>query len=84
MIGNAYGTVELGYNSRNFVTKRTDGEGNTWHKFYDRMGNLTASYTPKQWEDKSGWEYRYDFLLLFCKLSESTFFTLNAPTFDVI
>ena len=61
-IGNAYGTVELGYNSRNFVTKRTDGEGNTWHKFYDRMGKQTASYTPKQWEDKNGWEYRYDFL----------------------
>ncbi len=61
-IGNAYGTVELAYNSRNFVTKRTDGEGNTWRRFYDRMGKLTASYTPKQWEDRNGWEYRYDFL----------------------
>ncbi len=61
-IGNEYGTVELAYNSRNFVTKRTDGEGHTWHQFYDRMGKLTASFTPSQWEDKSGWEYRYDFL----------------------
>ena len=62
-IRNTYGTVELAYNSRNFVTKRTDGEGYTEHKFYDRMGNLTAYYPPVQWENKEGgYEYRYDFL----------------------
>lgn len=62
-ISNAYGTVEMAYNSRNFVTSRTDGEGYTSHKFYDRMGNLTAYYPPVQWEKKEGgYEYRYDFL----------------------
>jgi len=62
-IRNTYGTVELAYNSRNFVTKRTEGEGYTEHKFYDRMGNLTAYYPPVQWGNKEGgYEYRYDFL----------------------
>lgn len=62
-ISNTYGTVEMAYNSRNFVTSRTDGEGYTSHKFYDRMGNLTAYYPPVQWEKKEGgYEYRRDFL----------------------
>ena len=62
-ISNAYGTVELAYNSRNFVTRRTDGEGYTSHRFYDRMGKLTAYYPPVQWERKEGaHEYRYDFM----------------------
>ena len=62
-ISNTYGTVEMAYNSRNFVTSRTDGEGYTSHKFYDRMGNLTAYYPPVQWEKKAGgYEYRRDFL----------------------
>lgn len=62
-VSNAYGTVEMAYNSRNFVTSRTDGEGYTSRKFYDRMGNLTAYYPPVQWEKKEGgYEYRYDFL----------------------
>lgn len=62
-VSNTYGTVEMAYNSRNFVTSRTDGEGYTSHKFYDRMGNLTAYYPPVQWEKKEGgYEYRYDFL----------------------
>ena len=47
-ISNTYGTVEMAYNSRNFVTSRTDGEGYTSHKFYDRMGNLTAYYPPER------------------------------------
>lgn len=29
-ISNSYGTVEMAYNSRNFVTSRTDGEGYTY------------------------------------------------------
>lgn len=62
-ISNSYGTVEMAYNSRNFVTSRTDGEGYTSHKFYDRMGNLTAYYPPVQWEKKEGgYEYRRNFL----------------------
>ena len=62
-VSNSYGTVEMSYNSRNFVTSRTDGEGYTSHKFYDRMGNLTAYYPPVQWEKKEGgYEYRRDFL----------------------
>lgn len=62
-IGNAYGTVELSYNSRNLVTRRTDGEGHASHRFYDRMGRLTAYYPPVQWEKKEGaHEYRYDFM----------------------
>ncbi len=62
-VSNAYSTVEMAYNSRNFVTRRTDGEGYTSHKFYDRMGNLTTYYPPVQWERKEGgYEYRYDFL----------------------
>ena len=62
-VSNTYGTVEMVYNSRNFVTSRTDGEGYTSHKFYDRMGNLTAYYPPVQWEKKEGgYEYRRDFL----------------------
>ena len=62
-ISNTYGTVELAYNSRNFVTSRIDGEGYTTRRFYDRMGNLTTYYPPVQWEKKeSGYEYRHDFL----------------------
>lgn len=62
-VSNSYGTVEMAYNSRNFVTSRTDGEGYTTRKFYDRMGNLTAYYPPVQWEKKEGgYEYRRDFL----------------------
>ncbi|MCI9072661.1 MAG: hypothetical protein HFH80_07615, partial [Lachnospiraceae bacterium] len=62
-VSNSYGTVEMAYNSRNFVTSRTDGEGYTSHKFYDRMGNLTAYYPPVQWDKKEGgYEYRRDFL----------------------
>lgn len=62
-ISNTYGTVELAYNSRNFVTSRIDGEGCTTRRFYDRMGNLTTYYPPVQWEKKeSGYEYRHDFL----------------------
>ena len=62
-VSNSYGTVEMAYNSRNFVTSRTDGEGYTSHTFYDRMGNLTAYYPPVQWEQKEGgYEYRRDFL----------------------
>ena len=62
-ISNSYGTVEMTYNSRNFVTSRTDGEGHTTRKFYDRMGNLTTYYPPMQWEKKEGgYEYRHDFL----------------------
>lgn len=62
-VSNSYGTVEMAYNSRNFVTSRTDGEGYTSHKFYDRMGNLTSYYPPVQWEKKEGgYEYRRDFL----------------------
>ncbi len=53
-ISNSYGTVEMAYNSRIFVTSRTDGEGYTTRKFYDRMGNLTAYYPPVQWEKKEG------------------------------
>lgn len=60
-IGNVYGTVELSYNSRNFVTKRKDGEGYISYSFYDRMGNLTSYFPPRQWEEKGkGYEYRYD------------------------
>lgn len=62
-VSNTYGTVEMAYNSRNFVTSRTDGEGYTTRKFYDRMGNLTSCYPPVQWEKKEGgYEYRRDFL----------------------
>ena len=62
-VSNSYGTVEMAYNSRNFVTSRTDGEGYTSRKFYDRMGNLTAYYPPVQWENREGgYEYRHDFL----------------------
>ena len=62
-ISNTYGTVEMAYNSRNCVTSRADGEGYTSHKFYDRMGNLTAYYAPVQREKKEGgYEYRRDFL----------------------
>ena len=62
-VSNSYGTVEMAYNSRNFVTSRTDGEGYTTRKFYDRMGNLTSYYPPVQWEKKErGYEYRRDFL----------------------
>ena len=62
-ISNTYGTVEMAYNSRNFVTSRTDGEGYTTRRFYDRMGNLTSYYLPVQWEKKEGgYEYRRDFL----------------------
>ena len=62
-ISNTYGTVDLAYNSRNFVTSRIDGEGYTTRRFYDRMGNLTTYYPPVQWEKKeSGYEYRHDFL----------------------
>ena len=62
-IQNACGTVQLGYNSRNFVTRRTDGEGNTSRWFYDRMGNMTAYYPARRWNrNEPGYEYRYDFL----------------------
>ena len=62
-IENAYGMVELSYNSRNFVTSRTDGEGYTSHTIYDRMGNMQAYYSPIQWETQGkGYEYKYDYL----------------------
>ena len=62
-IENAYGIVELAYNSRNFVTSRTDGEGYTSHTIYDRMGNMKAYYPPIQWETQGkGYEYKYDYL----------------------
>ena len=63
VIRNSYGTVELGYNSRNFVTRRTDGEGYTARWFYDRMGNMMTYYPPERWDRKEpGYEYQYDFL----------------------
>ena len=58
---NIYGTVEMSYNSWNFVTMRIDGEGNESHWFYDRMSNLTDYYPVKQWKERAG-GYRYDFL----------------------
>lgn len=62
-VTNTYGTVEMSYNSRNFVTSRTDGEGYTSHTVYDRMGNMEAYYSPRQWEEQGkGYEYRYDYL----------------------
>ena len=62
-IRNAYGTVELSYNSRNFVTERKDGEGYDSHWIYDKMGNLNTYYPAKQWKNKEGgYEYKYDFL----------------------
>ncbi len=62
-ISNAYGTVEFSYNTRNFVTSRTDGEGYTSHTVYDRMGNMEAYYPPGQWETQgNGYRYRYDYL----------------------
>lgn len=62
-ITNSYGTVEMSYNSRNFVTSRTDGEGYTSHTIYDRMGNMEAYYSPIQWkEQKEGYAYKYDYL----------------------
>lgn len=55
------GTVHLSYNSRNFVTKRTDGEGYTNRWFYDRMGNLTSYYPAGNWEaHTAGYEYLYN------------------------
>ena len=62
-ISNTYGTVEFSYNTRNFVTSRTDGEGCTSHTVYDRMGNMEAYYPPSQWEAQgNGYRYRYDYL----------------------
>ena len=62
-VSNAYGMVELSYNSRNFVTRRIDGEGNESRWFYDRMGNLTEYIPPVQWERReNGYRYQYDFL----------------------
>lgn len=62
-VGNSYGTVMLSYNSRNFVTKRVDGEGYTSRWFYDRMGNLTSYYPAENWKkQEGGYEYYYDFL----------------------
>ncbi len=62
-ISNTYGTVEFSYNTRNFVTSRTDGEGYTSHTVYERMGNMEASYPPSQWEEQgNGYRYRYDYL----------------------
>ena len=62
-VGNSYGTVMLSYNSRNFVTKRVDGEGYTSRWFYDRMGNLTSYHPAKNWKNQAGsYEYYYDFL----------------------
>lgn len=62
-IRNSYGEVELSYNSRNFVTRRTDGEGYTSRWFYDRMGNLTDYYPARNWKEQTGgYGYRYDFL----------------------
>ena len=55
--------MEFSYNSRNFVTSRTDGEGYTSHTVYDRMGNMEAYYSPIQWETQGkGYEYKYDYL----------------------
>ncbi len=62
-IDNTYGTVELGYNSRNFVTKRTDGEGNVTRWTYDRMGHLSAYYPAERLKrGEPGYTYRYDYL----------------------
>ena len=62
-IENDYGRVSLSYNSRNYVVRRTDGEGHTAAWNYDRMGKVAAYYPPKQWESqRPGYEYRYDFL----------------------
>ncbi len=62
-IENAYGAVEMSYNSRNFVTSRIDGEGNESRWFYDRMGSLTDYCPAKQWKEQAGgYQYRYDFL----------------------
>ena len=62
-ITNDYGTVAFSYNSRNFATSRTDGEGYTSHTIYDRMGNIEAYYSPIQWEEQGhGVKYRYDYL----------------------
>ena len=62
-VENSYGMVLLSYNSRNFVTKRTDGEGYTSRWFYDRMGNLTTYYPARNWQNQEGgYEYHYDFL----------------------
>jgi len=59
-VENTYGTVQLGYNSRNFVTGRTDAEGYTSQWVYDRMGNLKSYYPAKRWKDReSGYEYQY-------------------------
>jgi len=51
-VENTYGTVQLGYNSRNFVTGRTDAEGYTSQWVYDRMGNLKSYYPAKRWKDR--------------------------------
>lgn len=62
-VENTYGTIQLGYNSRNFITGRTDAEGHTSQWVYDRMGNLKAYYSSSQWEKRgSGHEFQYDFL----------------------
>lgn len=53
-VENTYGTVEMSYNSRNFITMRIDGEGNESRWFYDRMGNLTDYYPAKQWKEQGG------------------------------
>ena len=45
-ISNTYGTVELAYNSRNFVTSRIDGKATPPADSYDRMGNLTLTIHP--------------------------------------
>ncbi len=60
-VSNTYGNVHLSYNSRNFVTKRTDGEGNVSRWFYSRMGNLVSYYPPGSWEEKKeGYGFLYN------------------------
>ena len=51
-ITNDYGTVAFSYNSRNFATSRTDGEGYTSHTIYDRVGNIEAYYSPIHGKNK--------------------------------
>ena len=47
-VSNPYGRAEFSYNSRNFITKRRDGEGNTSRWIYDQMGHLESYYPAKQ------------------------------------
>ncbi len=60
-ITNEYGTVEQRYNLQSYPTYVRDGNGNELRRTYDKLGNVTALFSPNEGADGKAWMYQYDF-----------------------